>query len=288
MKTLTLGTANFGNSYGVANKDIMISPRKAKEIVSWAQTNGVNNFDTAIAYGDAELILGSCLDLTCTPSIDTKLNSVSCSTREQIVKSVNNSRNKLRVEQLGTVYLHDDRLLHSVNQRAILNGLKDILDLGIARQIGVSVYTGNVINSCKKILPELQVFQVPENICDRRLFDSKELIDLAADGNVFVVRSVFLQGLLLMEPESIPLKLSPVKKAVYDLHQFCSERSISVLDLCLSYIESIPWSDRYVVGVASVDQLKAITAASLSLPAGFEKFIKNLPDEIVDPRKWQL
>jgi aryl-alcohol dehydrogenase-like predicted oxidoreductase len=288
MKTLILGTANFGNAYGVANKGTIKSSMEAKELVSWAQSNGINNFDTAMAYGDAEAILGNSLNLSLRPNVDTKLDLDSCTSREQIVKGAMDSCKRLKVDQLGTIYLHNDQLMGSSNQTEIVNGLKDVLDLGVARQIGVSVYEQSAIFSCKKVLPELQVFQVPENICDRRLFFSKELLDLSAAGNTFVVRSVFLQGLLLMHPESIPDKLSPAKDFVSALNQFCLERSFSVLNLCLSYVESIAWSDRYIVGVTSIDQLNAITTASLSLPEDFERYLQVLPEEIVDPRKWQL
>ena len=139
MKTLILGTANFGNTYGVANNGTPTLPGEVKELVSWAQLNGVNNFDTAMTYGPAETILGDSLDLTLSPSIDTKLDSNSCSSREQIVKSVIGALKRLRVEQLGTVYLHNEELLHSSYQSEILSGLKDVLDLGMARKIGVSV-----------------------------------------------------------------------------------------------------------------------------------------------------
>lgn len=288
MKTLILGTANFGNTYGVANNGVPTLPVAVKELVAWAQSNGVNNFDTATTYGDAETLLGNSLDLTLSPSIDTKLDSKTCSSREQVVKSVIEALKRLRVKQLGTVYLHNDELLHSSYQSEVSNGLKDVLDLGLARKIGVSVYSGSVINSCKRIFPELQVFQVPENICDRRLYYSNELLDLAEAGNTFIVRSVFLQGLLLMNPESIPAKLNLAKNSINDLNRFSSDRSISVLDLCLAYIASIKWSDHYIVGATSIDQLKAITEASSSLPEGFESFIQTLPNEIVDPRKWQL
>jgi len=288
MKTLILGTANFGNTYGVANRGTSTLPVDAKELVSWAQSNGVNNFDTAIAYGDAETILGESLDLTLSPNIDTKLDLNSCSSRERIVNSAIEACKRLKVEQLGTVYLHNDELLQSSYRSEILSGLKDLLDLGIARKIGVSVYSGSAINSCKRIFPELQVFQVPENICDRRLYSSDELMDLAEAGNTLVVRSVFLQGLLLMHSQSIPVKLNLAKNSINDLHRFSSERSIPVLNLCLAYIESIKWSDQYIVGVASINQLKAITKASSSLPEDFESFIQTLPKEIVDPRKWQL
>jgi len=288
MKTLILGTANFGNVYGVANKGTIKSSIEAKELVLWAQSNGINDFDTAMAYGDAEAVLGNSLNLSIRPNIDTKLDFDSCTSREQIVKSAMDSCKRLKVDQLGTLYLHNDQLMGSSYQSEIVNGLKDVLDLGVARQIGVSVYEGSAISACKEVLPELQVFQVPENICDRRLYFSDELLDMAEAGNLFIIRSVFLQGLLLMDPESIPVKLKQARDSINDLHRFCSDRSISVLDLCLAYIKSITWSDRYIVGVESIDQLKAITKASLSLPDGFGSLIQTLPEHIVDPRKWEL
>jgi aryl-alcohol dehydrogenase-like predicted oxidoreductase len=137
-------------------------------------------------------------------------------------------------------------------------------------------------------LPELSVFQVPENICDRRLIASSEIQRLSEEGNSFVVRSIFLQGLLLMNPNSIPKALKSAVVSLQELNYFSRNNSLTVLDLCLAYVRSISWASAIVVGVHSVDQLKEIQGSSYLLPRGWATSISNLPQEIIDPRNWTL
>ena len=55
---LALGTAQFGNNYGISNKNGIVSPNMAARILSLAIKNGVDTIDTAISYGEAENIIG--------------------------------------------------------------------------------------------------------------------------------------------------------------------------------------------------------------------------------------
>ena len=54
---IVVGTANFGNPYGIANRGKLLSLDESKSIINWAQENEINHFDSALAYGHAEEIL---------------------------------------------------------------------------------------------------------------------------------------------------------------------------------------------------------------------------------------
>ncbi len=286
MSKIVLGTANFGKEYGIANQGKLISKKEVESTINWAQDNGINHFDTALSYENAEEVLGKYLDLSLEPAIDTKLNVESCQSRTSIVKAAKKTRDRIGVKSLSTLYLHDGNLLQTSGKNEISLGLCDVLDLGIAKQIGVSVYSEEAVKNCKQALPELTVFQVPENICDRRLKTSRLIHSLARDGNSFRIRSIFLQGLLVMEPTSIPPELRQATSQVLSLNEFASMKSITTIDLCLAYANSISWVDAIVVGVASLKQLKEIHKSDFALPDGWDAAIGVLPPEIVDPRKW--
>jgi aryl-alcohol dehydrogenase-like predicted oxidoreductase len=283
---LILGTANFGNPYGIANSGKALSPQDSKIVVDWAQVNGVNHFDTALAYGQAQEMLGRYLNQSLAPIVDTKLNEESCSSSKSIVETTKKTRETLGVNQIATLYLHNESLLQTSNLREIAVGLNNVLDLGLAREIGVSVYSEAALVACKKALPELTVFQVPENICDRRLISSKVIAKLSEEGNTFILRSIFLQGLLLIDPISIPLNLRLATTGVQDLNEFASINSLSTMELCLAYANSISWAKGIIVGVASLKQLKEIRKTSKTLPSGWDTAIATLPTELTDPRKW--
>lgn len=283
---IIVGTANFGNPYGIANHGKFLTLEESESIINWAQENGINHFDTALAYGDSEEILSKHLNQSLVPEIDTKLDTLSCQSSASIIESARLARDRLGVDSLSTLYLHDEDLLQSSSQLVVSAGLREVLNLGIAKQIGVSVYSEAAVKVCKKVLPELTVFQVPENICDRRMIASKYINGLADNGNSFMVRSIFLQGLLLMDAASIPSKLHLAQPQLKRLIEFANKQKVKVIDLCLAYAYSISWASGIVVGVASLAQLKEIYASRSTLPEDWASSIETLPSELLDPRKW--
>ena len=51
---LVLGTAQWGNAYGVTNSVGRLSDEQIGQIVSVARAAGISDIDTARGYGDAE------------------------------------------------------------------------------------------------------------------------------------------------------------------------------------------------------------------------------------------
>ena len=56
---LTIGTAQFGLNYGIANKNGQVSLTEIEKILDFSQSCGINSLDTAIAYGASESRLGT-------------------------------------------------------------------------------------------------------------------------------------------------------------------------------------------------------------------------------------
>ena len=287
MSKFILGTANFNGDYGIAQKK-NLELAQIEEILSFAQINNLNHFDTANSYGDAQKILGSLLGYSNPVQIDSKIGNQECGTVESILESVQKSLAELKINKLSTLYLHDANSLLGNNKSSTKNGIRKILDMGLADHIGVSVYTLNDLLECKKELPDLSRFQVPENICDRRLSHSEEMLELSRDNNEINVRSIFLQGLLLMPKEAIPKSLSESSKSINDLDLYSKKESVNRIDLCIAYAKSISWASKIVVGVESITQLKAILDSNYKLSSEWERNVSRVSEAIADPRKWQL
>ena len=287
MSKFILGTANFSGDYGIAQKK-NLELEQAEEILSFAQVNSLNHFDTANSYGDAQKFLGNFLNHSNHSKIDSKIGKKECETVESILESVQKSLAELKIEKLSTLYLHDANSLLGRNKLVTKYGLTKILDMGLAEHIGVSVYTLNDLLECKQVLPDLSRFQVPENICDRRLFYSTEMLELSRDNNEINVRSIFLQGLLLMPIDAIPKSLSESSKSINDLDLYSKKEAVTRIDLCIAYAKSISWASKIVVGVESISQLKAILDSRYTLNNEWENNISVVSEAIADPRKWQL
>jgi aryl-alcohol dehydrogenase-like predicted oxidoreductase len=159
-----------------------------------------------------------------------------------------------------------------------------LLETGLIEHIGFSAYSLDALLNAKEQNPSWTIFQVPENILDRRLINSTELSEMAKAKNIIYVRSTFLQGLLLSSSLDIPNKFKKYKQVFHELHVCAEQNGVNPLDLCLSYSFSISWSAGVVVAAATIDQLDEILDFRF-LNLDFDK-LEKLPEQILDPRRW--
>ena len=287
MTKLILGTANFDNNYGSVLKN-KINSGKISRIISLAQKKNINHFDTAKSYLGAEQILGTLLDKSKPLIIDTKISEENCSSIDTIIASIEDSLKLLKVPKLSTIYVHNSDLILGERKGIVVKALDKILQLDLASHLGVSVYNYNDLINCKHQFPSLTRFQINENICDRRSLNQAKLFELATTGNKINVRSIFLQGLLLVKPEKLHKKFKKVYEQLYQLNKFAFEHKVSVLDLCVSYAKSIPWADGIVIGIDSDTQLDEIFNSNFVLPNNWDRSVFKISDEFIDPRLWKL
>ena len=283
---LSLGTATFGSDYGIANHGKGTTSSDVKQILNEASELNISHLDTASSYGRAEQLIGQFWPKGRPLKITTKVSPDDCKTASSIFSAVQKSLAATQAVEFWSVLLHDPTELLGGNGSEIRNGLLQVLDAGLATRIGISAYSEREVELAKDYMPELTVFQIPENLCDRRKYHSTNLGEMSQQGDQFFVRSVFLQGLLLMNPKEVPWEVRDAVGVLKILNDFCLERSISVLDLCLGYAKSIPWASGVVVGVASVEQLRKFNSSFHS--TAYEEFseVPVLGDWLIDPRNW--
>ena len=284
MLNLILGTANFSSNYGVIEKKV--ESFDLEKLVNFAQENGINHFDTAKAYKGVEVKLGKYLDKSYSIEVDSKISSKDCKSPGSIVVAVEESIHNIGIRNLSTLYLHQHDLLAGNDSKVVITGLEKVLELGLANYLGASVYTQEDLLLCKKIFPSLTRFQILENICDRRLINSPEMMKISESGNQINVRSIFLQGLLLSKPIDIPSNLEGARNALNKLNMYSRNHKIPKLYLCIAYAKSIKWAKKIVIGVDSLDQLREILSSRYELPKDWELEVPILPRDLIDPRFW--
>lgn len=283
---LIFGTASLAGNYGISNPRHESNDSRTSDLVDTAQKIGISYFDTAPVYGNAETLLGEHLDKAYKSKIDSKISTADCYTYESILSSIELSLNRLQVDELNVLYLHDEMVLFQENSDNLIDNLKKIRNEGYFKKIGVSVYTLEQIQKIHKFFPEVEVFQVPENICDRRLKNNNFMEELMTEGKEFVVRSIFLQGLLLMNLAEIPSRMETAKPAIESLNGFALRENRSLPDLCLAYAMNLKWCSGVIVSAFTSQQLIQTMEFSSSLPLNWETEVKVIPDEWIDPRKW--
>lgn len=283
---LALGTVQFGLDYGVANRSGRISAEEGGKILAEAARAGVDTLDTAIAYGDSESTLGEIgvgnwRIVSKLPKMPDDISDVDGWVETQIVGSLN----RLKVGHLEGVLLHYPAQIFSGQGRKIPVALQKSKEKGLVKKIGVSIYGPNELPALLDAF-DLNLIQAPLNILDRRLIKSGWFAQMSLAGVEVHVRSIFLQGLLLMTESQRPDKFSQWHSLWTVWDSWLKANNLSALEACLSFALNQENVRKVVIGVDSLNQMRQI----LSLPC---RDLPELPDfsglydeRLINPSAW--
>ena len=302
---LTLGTAQLGMEYGIANRAGQPGRALAIRMVRSAIAHGVTAVDTARAYGDAEEVLGEALNGAWRSRVEviTKLDPLDSlaadadesAVRAAVEESVRRSCEALRAEKLSTLLLH-----RADHQRAWAGaGWRRLLEMreeGTIGALGASVYDPQ---EALELLREtaIQHLQIPMNVLDWRWKASGVDRALAERPNVLVhARSALLQGLLTGTAASWPESGDfDASSCLRQLREFVADFGReSLTDLCLAYVRSQPWITSVVVGCETVEQvnenLRLFCQPKLSAEqcAELESSLPRAPENLLNPSQWKM
>lgn len=260
---LGLGTAQFGSAYGIASDGKGVSDEAMMNMLTKAREAGVTTLDTAQAYGNAEERLGQ-HDLKGF-DIVTKINiptgTLSNFDSERLISE---SLSRLGVEQIDAVLVHNtesaptDRLAEALGMMAVL------IEKGLCRRIGVSMYNPGRLEIAAKAYP-ISIVQLPFNVFDQRLVQGNILEQCRQLGIEVHVRSIFLQALLVTEPANIPPYFQPWAdnlRAYWDWTR--RPKLVPYVQAALNFVSSHINSGihRLIVGADSPRQLGEIIASA--------------------------
>ena len=285
---LALGTAQFGLKYGLANMADKVPSDMVAQLLKIASACDITMLDTAIAYGDSEQVLGR-YNLT-KFEVVSKLPAVpsDCSSVEEwVLEQTIASLKRLKTDKLHDLLLHKPAQLLETNGEKIYKSILKLKEQGIVDQIGVSVYGPDELSELIKRF-DFDVIQAPMNIFDRRMENTGMLKQLKKAGVAIHIRSAFLQGLLLMPSEKIPVYFAPWAPLIKQYHQWLNQQSLSPLQACLSYLNQHSDIDKIIVGVDDIWQLKQIIAAIDAPIADMPDFLQSVDEGLINPSRWQL
>ncbi len=220
--------------------------------------------------------------ITKLPSFKGNFRDIQAVVRSQIKNSLRN----LRQPRLAGLLLHRPVELLSAYGPAIWCALNSAKDEGLIESIGYSIYSPNELNDIYKSYPP-DIVQTPYNILDRRICSSGWMDKLYSDGVEIHVRSVFLQGLLLMEYATRPPKFDEWSSLWQRWENWLDNSNVTKLQGALQFAMSNQKVTKIVVGVDSVIQLKGIIEAAES------RVISEFPSELscdsqrlINPGNW--
>ena len=285
---IAIGTAQFGLPYGVANKSGQLSISEGGLLLDAAKEYGINTLDTAIAYGVSEQRLGKIG--VANWRIISKLPQVpdakNCPNKKKwIFEEVNHSIKRLKVDLLYGLLLHRPHQLLEDGGDEIYSTLQQLKADGLVHKIGVSIYEPSELDTLYERY-KFDIVQSPFNIFDRRLLSSGWLSKLHKDNIEVHVRSVFLQGLLLMKKEEIPCKFNYWSSVFDSWYKFLDDQSLSPLEACLKYTLSFSEISNVIVGLDNLAQLHQVIEASKSLTTLLPNDFRLNDTDLINPARW--
>jgi aryl-alcohol dehydrogenase-like predicted oxidoreductase len=288
---LGLGTVQFGTDYGVSNRLGQTTPEEVVKILDFASESGITYLDTAPAYGNSEVVLGASLSPNHAFRIVTKTSKITqpkinAADVQLVIDDFHESLCRLQQSSVyGLLVHHPDDLLNEGGDR-LMAGLKLLKIQGFVKKIGVSVYDREQV---ERLLDKFSVdlIQVPLNIFDQRLLKNNFLSHLKGQGIEIHVRSVFLQGILLMAEAELPPYLAEFGGYLRRYHQVNEILGLSALQAATGFIHSLPEVDAVLVGVNNLRQLREIIeSAKIVLDTKLFRELSIEDETLINPSMW--
>jgi len=289
---LGLGTAQFGLDYGISNKLGRTAESETEKILAIAAEYGMGYIDTAPVYGSSEEILGRLLPRDHQFKIITKTvlfegEVIAAGAGDKLVNGFEESLEKLRAQSVyGLMLHHVDDLLRPGGE-ILLDTLLKLKERNLVQKVGVSVYTGDQIDAVLNKF-KIDIIQLPINVFDQRLLRGSQIARLKKAGVEIHARSVFLQGLLLMEPQAIPEHIAFARPVVESYRKKCRKSGSDPMSMALSFVRKARELDNIVLGVNDSDQLRAnLKAWEDKIDYDFQSLAVD-DERIITPRIWSM
>lgn len=246
-----MGTVQFGKDYGISNTTGKTPKKEVFQILDYCANKGIQWLDTAEDYGESQKIIGEYLRTNPnTFKVQTKISSGA--THETLVNNFHKTLEELHIDTL------DSYLFHSYeNFKTQSHLVDDVVKLKTNKQIksvGVSIY-----NNEEALDPELLIFsdevQMPFNILDN-LKRRKKIISLLDKNSIKIqIRSIFLQGALLISSNRLPPHLEKLKESMQKIEQIARDHNTTKHELAICYALSNSFPHKILIGIESLEQL---------------------------------
>lgn len=288
-----LGTAQFGNAYGIANKTGRPSFPAVLKIIESAAANGINCLDTAPIYGASEEVIGKALQelgiagrMVVATKVPTMAENLQPARADYVVEqTVVSSLQRLRLEVLPVCLFHSER------NAGYADSLLKMKEKGLVGHVGISVNSPEwALNAIRS--GNFEVLQIPTSIFDHRYYKNGIFREAKRNGLALFVRSVYLQGLVFLPDSEMPPHLMPVIDVRRRLEQMAGRANMSLADLAVRFVLSLDGVDCLVMGLETIAQLQKNIKLFAQGPLKAElrdeilKSVPQLPDQILMPSLW--
>lgn len=281
---IRIGTVQFGLPYGIANKsNNILSINELECILKACIKYGFNKFDTADNYGEINEKIKNLISKNHFVNFDIQNKILLC--KNKGIKSnfdiaFKNAQADFGLKNVKSILIHNGEDLKESEIFEIAN-----IAHNYPFKIGCSTYD---LTNVKLINNKTRIrIQIPFNFADQRV---KKTLSTKLINSEIQVRSVFLQGLLLMDYEKIPTQFKKFKKFFLLYENVVKKANVTKLQFLLAFVLNEDWIDEVLVGIQSLKELDQLNYAIDFLENEFVNFNKLsiFPEneKLIDPRNW--
>ncbi len=286
LSKIVIGTAQFSSSYGISNTSGNVQSNTIKKILLEGQKLGIQSIDTAIDYQNCHQELGhhgvgNYKIITKIPKVPINEKNIDLIIQNHIEKSCND----LNVSTIDTLLIHRPDQLKDKLGKSIIRSLEKHKSLGVINKIGVSIYDPSELASIVNF-HNLDVVQCPINIFDRRMQLSGWLKKLRKLDIEIHARSVFLQGLLLMENNLIPNKFDKWNHLFKKWDNYNNNNVMDKIKTSLQYVLSLKEINKIVLGFQNENELKQVSKLFKYSNCIFPETLYTTDEMLLNPNNW--
>ncbi len=285
---ISIGSAQFGMNYGIKNVIGRVSSEEILKILNKANSLGITNIDSAVGYGDVHKTLGqigvSNWDITTKIQKFNNHSNIS----EEIQLNISKILDDLKVQSIYGLILHDaNQLAEPEFAEKIISNLEQLKVEGVVQKIGISIYDTDLLDKIEDKIKYFDIVQAPLNIIDRRLLQSEWLKKLKRRKIEIQVRSIFLQGLLLMNYKSQLKKFKRWKDIWIKWDNWLTQNKITPQAACINLACSISSIDKIIIGFDSCEQFENIIDHFSNRKINYPNDIISNDINLINPYLWK-
>jgi uncharacterized protein len=250
---ICIGTVQFGKEYGISNLYGKTSENEVFKILDFCANKGIQWLDTAEDYGDSQKVLGKYLKSN--PGVFKLQSKVSNKSNSSSIKrNFHKTLEELNVEYLNSYLFHSYEKFKSESY-LLADQIKEIKESGLCLSIGVSLYEDDHALD-EKVLRFSDEIQLPFNLLDNYTNRGEVIKKLLDKRKKIQIRSIFLQGLLLMNFNKLPKELNDLNQSLFKIKNIAKRHNMSITELSLYYSFYNMFADKILLGVETLQQLK--------------------------------
>ena len=289
IQRLILGSANFGNTnYGITNNS-NLNFTSIKNILNFIKKKGIKKIDTAINYGNAQKNIGKVNNgyfkiTSKLPRIPNNLSNI----ENWIEKKISLTLDELNTNCLEGLLFHDSAQLFEKNGEKIFSIISKIKKEKKIKKIGFSIYSPLELKKISQNY-DFDIIQIPLNIFDQRFLNKDLIKQMKKKKCEIQARSIFLQGLLLVNTNKLPINFLKWKYSFDKWNNWLINNNIDNITAALKFVLQIKEIDNIIISCQNVDQLKKILKIEDHNvnKVLFPSSLSNFDEKLINPQYWQ-